>query len=212
MHNLRRKVDHLHQHLHRKAQIREERTPTPSQSFSSNDDQCYWQRSKTSPSESFTSLSHLSYGERQHHKRSRIPPQRNIGNDALGKALLQISRSPFTRRIEQAKLPRHFNKPTFTIYNGKSELVEHVSHSNQRMTIHSKNKALMCKVFPSSLGPGVMRWFNGLEEGSISSYEELTRAFRARFVTCSRVLRPLDCLLLMAIREGETLKNYSDRY
>ena len=80
------------------------------------------------------------------------------------------------------------------------------------MVIHSKNKALMCKVFPSSLGPVVMRWFDNLEEGSIHSYKELTRAFRARFVTCSQVPRPLDSLLSMSIREEETLKNYSDKY
>ena len=41
---------------------------------------------------------------------------------------------------------------------------------------------------------------------------ELTRAFRSRFITCSRVPRPLDLLLSMAMREGETLKTYSDRY
>ena len=57
-----------------------------------------------------------------------------------------------------------------------------------------------------------MRWFNSLEEGSVHSYEELTRAFGAKFVTCSRVPSPLDYLLLMSMREGETLKNYSDRY
>ena len=70
----------------------------------------------------------------------------------------------------------------------------------------------MCKVFPSSLGPVIMRWFDNLEEGSIHSYKELTRAFRARFVTCSQVPRPLDSLLSMSIREEETLKNYSDKY
>ena len=57
-----------------------------------------------------------------------------------------------------------------------------------------------------------MRWFDGLEEHSISSYKELTRAFGARFVTCSRIPRPLDSLLSMAMREGETLKTYFDRY
>ena len=53
--------------------------------------------------------------------------------------------------------------------------------------------------------------FNGLEEGSISSFQKLTRAFGARFVTCSRVPRPLDFMLSMAMREGETLKTYSNR-
>ena len=70
----------------------------------------------------------------------------------------------------------------------------------------------MCKVFLSSLGPVAMRWFDGLKEGFISSFKELTRAFGAYFVTCSRVPRPLDSLLSMTIQEGETLKTYSDRY
>ena len=51
------------------------------------------------------------------------------------------------------------------------------------MVIHSKNKALMYKVFPWSLGPVTMRWFDGLEEGSINSFEKLTRVFGARFDT-----------------------------
>ena len=70
----------------------------------------------------------------------------------LSKTLNQISKSPFTRKIERAKLPRRFHQPTFTIYNGRTNPVEHVSQFNQRMTIHSKDEALMCKVFPSSLG------------------------------------------------------------
>ena len=48
--------------------------------------------------------------------------------------------------------------------------MEHVSHFNQRMTVYSRNEALMCKVFLFSLGPIAMRWFNGLEEDSISSF------------------------------------------
>ena len=143
--------------------------------------------------------SRYTFGERHHHKRSRTPPRRSVGNDAMGNTLLQISRSPFTRHIRQAKLPYCFNQPTFTIYNGKTDSVEHVSYFNQRMTIHSKNKALICKVFPLSLGPIAMKWFDGLEEGSISSFMELKRAFGARFVTYSRVPRPLNSLLSMSM-------------
>ena len=98
------------------------------------------------------------------------------------------------------------------MYNGRTDPVEHVSHFNQRMVVHSKNEALMCKVFPSSLGPVTMRWFNGLGAGSIDSFKELTRAFGSRFITCSRVPRPLDSLLSISTRESETLKTYSDRY
>ena len=110
------------------------------------------------------------------------------------------------------KLPRWFTQPMFTMYNGRTDPVEHVNHFNQRMVVHSRNKALMCKLFQSSLGPVAMRWFDGLEEGSINSFQQLTRAFGALFVTCSRVPRPLYSLLSMTMTEGETLKTYSDRY
>ena len=80
------------------------------------------------------------------------------------------------------------------------------------MVVHSKDEALMCKVFPSSLGPVAMRWFNGLKANSIDFFKKLTWAFGARFITCSRVPRPLRSLLSMSMREGETLKAYSNRY
>ena len=92
------------------------------------------------------------------------------------------------------------------------DLVEHVSHFNQRMTVYSKNESLMCKVFPSSLGPVAMRWFDGLGAVSISSFKRLTQAFNSCFITCSRVSRPLDSLLSLFMREGETLKTSSDWY
>ena len=80
------------------------------------------------------------------------------------------------------------------------------------MTVHSKNEALICKVFPSSLGPMVMRWFYGLGADSINSFKELTYAFGSCFITCSRVPRLLDSLLSLSMQEGETLKTYSNRY
>ena len=98
------------------------------------------------------------------------------------------------------------------MYNGKTDPVEHVSHFNQKMAIHSKNETLMCKVFPSSLGPVVMRWFNGLRTGSIDSFKELTQVFGSRFITCSRVPHSLASLLSLSMREGETLKTYSNIY
>ena len=57
-----------------------------------------------------------------------------------------------------------------------------------------------------------MRLFYGLRTGSINSFKELTQAFGSHFITCTRVPRPLDSLLSLSMREGETLKTYSDRY
>ena len=123
-----------------------------------------------------------------------------------------LDKSPFTRHIEGTMLPRRFQQPTFTIYNGNTNPVEHVSQFNQKMAVHSKNKALMCKVFPSSLGPVAMRWFNGLNANSVDSYMKLTQAFGSRFVTNSRAPQPLSALLSLSMRDGETLKTYLGKY
>ena len=80
------------------------------------------------------------------------------------------------------------------------------------MVVHSRDEALMCKIFPSSLGLMAMRCFNGLKANSIDSFKKFTQSFGARFITCSRVPLPLGSLLSMSMRDGETLKAYSDRY
>ena len=130
----------------------------------------------------------------------------------MKKALSQISKSPFTRGIEKANLPRRFHQPTFTIYNGRVDLVEHISQFKQKMVVHSQDEALMCKVFPSNLWPMAMRWFDELRTNSVNSFKKLTQAFCSRFITCNRVPQPLDSLLSMSMREGESVKAYSDRY
>ena len=92
------------------------------------------------------------------------PSRRGVGTNVMKKALNQISKSPFTWGIEQAKLLRRFHQPTFAIYNGRTDPVEHISQFKQKMAVHSQDEALLCRVFPSSLGPMRMRWFDGLKD------------------------------------------------
>ena len=171
-------------------------------------DVTYRQWSKTPPSETFSGDEEYS----SHRRKSKSTSHKGLGNKAMNEALNQVAKSPFTRWIEGASLSRRFNQPTFSLYNGRTDPVEHVSYFNQKMTVHSKDEALMCKIFPSSLGPMAMRWFNGLRANSIDSFKKLTQSFGTRFITCSRVPLPLGPLLSMSMQEGETLKAYSDRY
>ena len=190
--NMQQEIDYLRRKLCRE---RQRRTPLSSVSSSNGEeDGSYRPRLRTPLNESF--LCNEDYHCR---RRGKSPSHKGLGNDAMSRALNQISRSPFTRRIEAGKLHRRFTQPTFTMYNDRTDPVEHVSHFNQRMVVHSKNKALMCKVFPSNLGLVAMRWFDGLGASSIDSFKELTRAFGSHFITCSRVPRPLDSLLSMSM-------------
>ena len=147
---MQREINDLKKRLRRAQQ----RQSPPSSDVSSNDeeDTSYKQRSRTPPNESF------SYEEEHLHKRKRRSPSgRGVETNVMKKALSQISKSPFTQRIEKEKLPKCFHQPTFAMYNGCTNPVEHVSQFKQKMAVHSQDEALMCRVFPSSLGPMPMR-------------------------------------------------------
>ena len=139
------------------------------------DDAMYRRRSITPPSETFSGDE-----EYRHKRKNKSPTHKGLGNNAMNKALNQVARSPFKRSIEGASLPRRFQQPTFSLYNGRTDPVEHVSHFSQKMAVHSKDEALICKIFPSSLGLMAMRWFNGLKANSIDSFKKLTQSFGAR--------------------------------
>ena len=164
--DLQREIEDLKRKLRRT-----QRKQTPSSfDVSSNDegDASYREHSETPHSESY------SYEEEHSHKKRRKSPSgRGVGTKVMKKALNQISKSPFTRGIEKEKLPKRFHQPTFTMYNGCTDPVEHVSQFKQKMTVHSQDEALLCRVFPSSLGPMPMRWFDGLRTNSISSFKKL---------------------------------------
>ena len=109
-------------------------------------------------------------------------------------------------------MPSRFTRLSFNSYYGKTDLVEHVSHYIQMMSLHTHNDALMCKVFPSSLDPIPLRWFNRLRKGSIQSFPKLIEEFGVWFMTCSRVPQLVDMLLSMKMGAGETLCSYANRY
>ena len=128
--DLQREINDLKKRL-RRAQ----RKQTPSSSdVSSNDDKDvnYRKCSETPPSESYSC-------EEKHSgkKRRRSPSGKGVGTNVMKKALSQISKSPFTRGIEKAKLPRPFHQPTFTMHNGRTDPVEHVSQFKQKIAVHS---------------------------------------------------------------------------
>ena len=127
---MQREIDDLKKQLRRA-----KRKQYPSNSdVSSNDeeDTLYRQHSRTPPNESFSCKD-----EHFHQRKRRRPSHKGVGNDVMKKALSQISKSPFTRGIKRVKLPRRFHQPTFTMYNGRTDPVEHVSQFKQKMAIHS---------------------------------------------------------------------------
>ena len=88
---------------------RKQREASPfSSGIDSSGDGSYKPRSRTPPNESFSLSSQLDKDEQYHRKNNKNLTPRSMGNDAMSKALRKISKSPFTRRIDKAELPRWF--------------------------------------------------------------------------------------------------------
>ena len=137
--DMQREIDELKE-LRRARRRRS--SPDSELSSGETDDATYRRRSRTPPSETFSC-------DKEYRKRckNKSPTHKSIRNNAINEALSQVAKSPFTRSIEGASLPQRFHQPTFSLYNGQTNLMEHVSHFCQRMTVHSRDKALMCKFF-----------------------------------------------------------------
>jgi hypothetical protein len=149
--------------------------------------------------------------KRRRHDHPKTPPPQPEHNP-IWKKLQQISLSPFSSKIERAKFPAKFTSPNLAVYDGKSDPVGHLSRYRQAMALHNSNDALMCRIFPSSLGEVGLRWFDRLEHESIRSWKEMSQVFTARFITNTRKPKEIDSLLALTMKDGETLKSYSTRY
>ena len=74
-------------------------------SYGDEEDGNYRRRLRTPPNETF------SYEDEHHYKRKhKGPSSRGLGNDVTSKTLDHISKLPFTRKIEGARLPRRFHQ------------------------------------------------------------------------------------------------------
>ncbi|GFS36134.1 hypothetical protein Acr_00g0044290 [Actinidia rufa] len=85
--------------------------------------------------------------------------------------------TPFSRQIEGLDPPEKFTPLRFTLYDGKSDPRSHVSHVKQMIALWNHMDALMCWVFPLSLGNLGLKWFNKLPPRSIENFHQFTESF-----------------------------------
>ena len=85
--------------------------------------------------------------------------------------------SPLGQHILSYEPPRDFVILSFAMYDGSSDLYDHMLHFNQAMILSVGNDRLLCKVFPASLKGPTLAWFHKLLRGSINSFSELWAAF-----------------------------------
>ena len=98
--DMQREINELKKKLRR---ARRRRASSESESSSRDtEDGTYRQRSRTPTSETFSGDEEYS----NYKRKSKSTLHKGLGNKAMNEALSQVAKSPFTRRIEGASLPR----------------------------------------------------------------------------------------------------------
>ncbi|XP_015972748.1 uncharacterized protein LOC107496065 [Arachis duranensis] len=120
--------------------------------------------------------------------------------------------TPFHRSILEVRLPKHFDKPTDMRYDGTQDPLEHLTAFEARMNLERVGDEVRCRAFPVTLAGPAIRWFNGLPQGSIYNFSDISRAFLAQFTTrIAKAKHPIN-LLGITQRQGESTRRYLDRF
>ncbi|XP_057754925.1 uncharacterized protein LOC130974175 [Arachis stenosperma] len=103
--------------------------------------------------------------------------------------------TPFHRSILEVRLPKHFDKPTDMRYDGTQDPLEHLTAFEARMNLEGVGDEVRCRAFPVTLAGPAIRWFNGLPQGSIYNFSDISRAFLAQFTTrIAKAKHPINLL------------------
>ncbi|XP_015949915.1 uncharacterized protein LOC107474790 [Arachis duranensis] len=120
--------------------------------------------------------------------------------------------TPFHQSILEVRLPKHFDKPTDMRYDGTQDPLEHLTAFEARMNLEGVGDEVRCRAFPVTLAGPAIRWFNGLPQGSIYGFSDISRAFLAQFTTrIAKAKHPIN-LLGVTQRQGEPTRRYLDRF
>ena len=84
---------------------------------------------------------------------------------------------PLDQHILSYEPPRGFVISLFSMYDGSSDLYDHMMHFNQAMILNAGDDRLLCKVFLASLKGPTLAWFHKLPQRSINSFTELWVVF-----------------------------------
>ena len=96
-----------------------------------------------------------------------------------------ISDTPFLDTITSTGLPRKFSSPDMKLYDGSTDLNDHMIHYKYKMMSTDlaphQWEAGMCRGFGETLAGPALNWFLNLPFRTIGSYQELANKFVEHF-------------------------------
>ena len=120
--------------------------------------------------------------------------------------------TPLRHHILDYDPPRGFSIPPFAMYDGSSDLYDHMLHYNQAIILRAGDDRLLCKVFLASLKGLALVWFHKLPRGSINTFGEIWAAFVSQYLCSVRQKGNISSLQSILKREDESIRDFTHRF
>ncbi|KAJ0970927.1 hypothetical protein J5N97_018886 [Dioscorea zingiberensis] len=125
---------------------------------------------------------------------------------------VKMRTSPFIRGNAGGPAPEKFQPPNIRYYDGTTDPYEHVERYCAEIMTNGLNEVVLCRAFPKTLTGIAYDWFRSLPLESIASFRRLTELFFRRFANRRRQMKNPVLLLRCKQMEGESLRDYLDRF
>ncbi|XP_068304245.1 uncharacterized protein [Pyrus communis] len=135
-----------------------------------------------------------------------------MADEALRRDMTNISRSPFTDEIKQAKPPHEFSMLHFISFKRDEDPERHLKRYQSAMILYRNNDDLMCQIFATTLQGEVQNWFYTLPPQSILNFDELSLVFTKEYSSYCLIKKKSDHLFNVKKNPNESFRDYLKRF
>jgi hypothetical protein len=114
--------------------------------------------------------------------------------------------------VSNVKIPPKFKVPEFEKYKGNSCPQSHLVMYARKMSTHIDNHQLLIHCFQDSLTGAALRWYTGLSNANIRTFNDLSEAFISQYKYNLDMAPDRDQLRAMAQKDRESFKEYAQRW
>jgi len=119
---------------------------------------------------------------------------------------------PFSQEIMDEPMPTYYITPKIAFFIGIEDPKNHLTAFNAQMIISGETDVIRCEMFMDIFTGTTLQLFSGIPDGHITSFSQIFRMFREQF-SVNKVKPPrLHNLFGVRQREGESLKDYLNRF
>jgi hypothetical protein len=119
---------------------------------------------------------------------------------------------PLSVEIWGAPVPENFKPPHLSVFDGKSDPMEHVTTFNTRMVVVGAPDSLKCKLLAGTFSDAALRWYMNLPRFCILSYPDMTRKLIQQFSASLHRKVPATSLFNVWQGHNESLRDYLVRF